>query len=209
MKQIHRPDSPRMSKDSSGCSVYALIDAALLRRFGLTLPEVGAFLQQEGISLAQYRDKESDDAEVAAALETLKKHYRGTLIVNDRLGLAELADGLHLGQEDLTAFDEDPRRAVRTVRERLGRKLFGLSTHNADEILRANTLDLDYIGLGAYRPTRTKKVTEIGGESLLEIARLSRHPVAIIGGVRWEDDFDAPIRYKVLGSALFERITAQ
>ena len=92
------------------------------------------------------------------------------------------------------------------MRERIGGKILGLSTHNREEIEIANTLDLDYIGLGAFRPTSTKEVESIGGEALLEIAKDSRHPVAIIGGVQWEDRFREPIRYKVLGSALFERM---
>ncbi len=194
---------------ANGCEIYALLDAALLERHGVSLERAAAFLQARKIPIAQYRDKEGKAADVAEALQELRRHYRGTLIVNDRLELAELADGCHLGQEDLAALDADPREAVRKVRERIGRKILGLSTHDAGEVRLANTLDLNYIGLGAYRPTATKAVSSIGGEALLEIARLSRHPVALIGGLRWEDAFDAPIAYKVLGSALFEKMVAQ
>ena len=194
---------------TESCEIYALIDAALLERYSVSLERAAAFLQARKIPIAQYRDKEGSSADVAEALQKLRRHYGGTLIVNDRLELAELADGCHLGQEDLAALDADPRTAVRKARERIGRKMLGLSTHNAQEVRLANTLDLDYIGLGAYRPTATKAVSSIGGEALLETARLSRHPVALIGGVRWEDAFGAPIGYKVLGSALFEKMVTQ
>jgi thiamine-phosphate pyrophosphorylase len=189
--------------------IYALIDRELLDRYHVGLEALLAFLDAHAIPFAQYRDKHGSDAEVARALETIRSHYRGTLVVNDRLSLASLADGLHLGQEDLAALDPDPASAVEKVRERIGEKLLGLSTHDAAEIAIANTLDLDYVGLGAYRPTRTKTDAVTRGEVLLEIARASRHPVAIIGGVRWEDTFPEPIRYKVLGSALFERMAAR
>jgi len=187
-------------------AVYALIDRELLERFRTDLAALGGFLEREHIPVAQYRDKRGSDDAVAQALKTLRRHYSGRLIVNDRLALIDRADGVHLGQEDLAALDPDPVMAVERVRARIGDKILGLSTHTADEILLANTLALDYIGLGAYRPTATKRDATARGETLLEIARLSRHPVAIIGGIRWEDTFEAPIRWKVLGSALFERL---
>jgi len=37
----------------------------------------------------------------------------------------------------------------------------GVSTHNLDEIVQANALNIDYIGLGAYRPTNTKKEAQV------------------------------------------------
>jgi len=188
--------------------IYALLDRELMERFGVTPEAAARFLQNAGITIAQYRDKEGSDERVAGTLERMRRHYFGTLILNDRLSLAELADGLHLGQEDLAAVDPDPSAAVRKVRERIGGKLLGLPTHDAGEIQIANTLDLDYIGLGAYRPTATKSDAAVRGVALLETAHLSRHPVAIIGGVRWEDVFAEPVRWKVLGRALFERIAA-
>jgi len=85
----------------------------------------------------------------------------------------------------------------------IGRKLLGLSTHNLSEIEEANRLDLDYIGLGAYRLTKTKSEANVGGEALLEAAKYSRHPVGIIGGVQIDDEFEKPILYKVIGSDLY------
>jgi len=192
--------------DRNGSGIYALIDRDLLLRYAVDPERIGAFLESREISIAQYRDKRGSDVEVSRALERLRRCYSGRLIVNDRLSLADRADGIHLGQEDLAAVDADPVEAVRKIRARIGDKILGLSTHNAEEIRIANGLDLDYIGLGAYRPTTTKSDAAVRGAALPEIARLSRHPVAIIGGVRWEDTFEAPIRWKVLGSALFEKV---
>ena len=78
---------------------------------------------------------------------------------------------------------------------------------NKEEILKANKMDLDYIGLGAYRSTTTKDVSSIGGEELLKIAKLSIHPVAIIGGVRLDDELD--VKYKVIGSDICKLISTQ
>ncbi|WP_457607827.1 thiamine phosphate synthase [Nitratifractor sp.] len=190
--------------------IYALVDRSLMEEYGLDFGTIGSFLERQEIGIVQYRDKEADDEAYAQRLTEFRRRYGGTIIVNDRLNLAPLADGLHLGQEDLAALDPDPAHAVAEAREIIDDRLLGLSTHNAEEIETANILDLDYIGLGAYRPTATKADAAVSGEGLLRLARRSRHPVALIGGVLWEDEFPVDtIRWKVLGRALFERMSAR
>ncbi len=80
----------------------------------------------------------------------------------------------------------------------------GISTHNKEEIEEANSLNVDYIGLGAYRQTATKEDASVGGEALIELAKISKHPVGIIGGVKMIDIFPEHIKYKVIGSGLYE-----
>jgi len=133
----------------------------------------------------------------------IRKYYKGILIVNDSIELIAYADGLHIGQEDIHAYSEDLLESVRLIRQKIGHKILGLSTHNKEEILEANTLDLDYIGLGAYRATSTKSEANVGGKALIEAAAHSVHPVGMIGGVKLSDDFEAPIVYKVIGSDLY------
>jgi thiamine-phosphate pyrophosphorylase len=139
-------------------------------------------------------------------LALIREHFEGILIVNDAVGLISYADGLHIGQEDLKTYSNDPLEAVRKIREIIGDKMLGLSTHNKAEILEANELDIDYIGLGAYRSTLTKSDASVGGAELIDLASLSRHPVAIIGGVRLVDSFPPTIRYKVIGSDLMRAL---
>ena len=67
----------------------------------------------------------------------------------------------------------------------------------------ANLLDLDYIGLGAYRATNTKEDAAPLQEQLDDLAALSKHPVAAIGGVRFDDMFEN-VSYRVISSALYE-----
>ena len=70
------------------------------------------------------------------------------------------------------------------------------------KILEANEMDLNYIGLGAFRNTSTKKdIVGVLGDSLDEIASKSRHFVAAIGGVKMDDKFKN-ITYHVIGSGL-------
>ncbi len=109
-----------------------------------------------------------------------------------------------MGQEDLAKIDKNFNIAVDLLRKKIGNKILGLSTHNAKEIELANSLELDYIGLGAYRATSTKSGVVISGSTLLEIAKLSIHKVALIGGVTLNDDFSnyPQIFYKVIGANL-------
>lgn len=133
----------------------------------------------------------------------IRENYDGTLIINDTIALIDYADGLHIGQEDIRAYSDLLSDGVAQIRQQIGKKLLGLSTHNKKEILEANTLDLDYIGLGAYRATNTKSEANVGGTALIEAASHSIHPVGMIGGVTLEDAFEEPIRYKVIGSGLY------
>lgn len=186
--------------------IYALIDSELLKKYNLDLKSVAKQLNNLNINIAQYRNKSGDLNDIAKDIQEFKSIFRGKLIINDYIELIDLADGLHIGQEDLREIAPNPKEAIRALRAKLSRKILGLSTHNLDEIKVANTLDLDYIGLGAYRLSSTKDVTSIKGEELLEIAKYSIYPVALIGGVRFEDNFGSEISYKVLGSALFEKL---
>ena len=156
-----------------------------------------------GASLIQYRHKEGDDAAKIKDLRHLKTLTSIPIIVNDALHLIDEADGVHLGQEDLLSIHPDKRKAALHVRDTIGSKLFGLSTHNKKEILEANTFPLDHIGLGAYRATNTKEVTHILGDSLADLALFSLHPVGAIGGVTLDDTI-ANVTYYVIGSGLYE-----
>jgi len=111
---------------------------------------------------------------------------------------------LHIGQEDIRKYSNDLAESVKHIRQKIDRKLLGLSTHDKDEILEANNLDLDYIGLGAYRATNTKSEANVGGTALIKAASYSKHPVGMIRGVRMDDEFEEPIIYKVIGSGLYK-----
>ena len=134
---------------------------------------------------------------------TIRDYYDGLLIINDTMELIDYADGLHIGQEDIRQYSDDLPEAVKMIRQKIGRKQLGLSTHNKEEILEANKLDLDYIGLGAYRATHTKSEANVGGISLIEAASYSMHPIGMIGGVTLDDRFEKPIVYNVIGSGLY------
>lgn len=184
--------------------IYALIDKETLLSKEVSLSEILQRLHTfPDIPILQYRNKSGSEEEKISDLQMIRKMYNGTVIVNDTIELIAYADGLHLGQEDIRKYSHDLDEAVKLVRNKIGAKLLGLSTHDKAEVLEANTLDLDYIGLGAYRVTDTKSEASVGGKTLLDAAKYSRHPVGIIGGVQLDDVFESPIAYKVIGSGLY------
>ncbi len=184
--------------------IYALVDQDTLEQKSISLEELLEHISLLDISILQYRNKSGSLAEKQEALKKIRQYFFGKVIINDTIELINEVDGLHIGQEDICLYSENKIDAVEMIREKISDKLLGLSTHNIDEINEANQLDIDYIGLGAYRSTDTKRDAKVVGDSLLEIAKLSKHPVAIIGGVRLEDEFDESISYKVVGSGLYE-----
>ncbi|WP_445924811.1 thiamine phosphate synthase [Leptodesmis sp.] len=108
---------------------------------------------QGGLTLVQYRDKESEDMvrlERAAELCNLCHQYQALFIVNDRvdLALAVNADGVHLGQQDIP---------LSLARQLLGsQRIIGRSTKNPEEMQRAIQEGADYIGVGPVYETPTK-----------------------------------------------------
>jgi thiamine-phosphate pyrophosphorylase len=186
--------------------LYALCDQNLLDTRGLSLDDFINIAIDHGAKIIQYRNKTTDYEYIKKQLTKIKKLYSGKLIVNDAYKLSDFCDGVHLGQEDLYSIHNDTNKAIEIVRGSFSSKdkIIGISTHNEQEILKANKYDIDYIGLGAYRGTTTKKdIKSILGDDIDRLASLSIHKVGAIGGVRLEDRFEN-ITYLVIGSGLIK-----
>ncbi len=183
--------------------LYVLCDYETLLKKNISLEKFIYLCKKKDVKIVQYRDKISSLEEQKTNLLYLKSQLNIPIIINDKIELIEFADGLHLGQEDLDKIHKDKKLAVKLVRLKIKDKLLGLSTHNEIEILEANELDLDMIGLGAYKNTNTKDVSTILGSKISYLAKISKHPVCAIGGVKVEDIIEN-IRFNVVGSGFYE-----
>ncbi len=183
--------------------IYALFDFELNQKKALSIEAFASLANRKKAIYLQYRDKVNSKKTKIENLKVLRHFYHGKLIINDDISLIDYCDGLHVGQEDLYAFSKDPIKAVKLIRKSIGDKILGLSTHNVDEILIANSLEVDYIGLGAFRDTSTKDVSMVLGKSLSKVASYSKHRVAAIGGVRIDDKI-RHVDFLVLGSNFYE-----
>ncbi|SFV75188.1 Thiamin-phosphate pyrophosphorylase [hydrothermal vent metagenome] len=183
--------------------LYALCDQDMLDARGVSLEEFIKRAKGHSAEIIQYRNKSGESPFVEKQLKKIRKLYDGILIVNDFIELVSFCDGVHIGQEDLLRINQNKKDAITYLREEfLKDKILGLSTHNELEILEANEFDIDYIGLGAYRTTQTKKdIQSVLGDSLDLLAAQSKHKVAAIGGVRLDDTFKN-VTYNVVGSGL-------
>jgi hydroxymethylpyrimidine kinase/phosphomethylpyrimidine kinase/thiamine-phosphate diphosphorylase len=134
-----------------------------------------------GVRVVQYRAKHQSPTERMAMAEQLQAACRASgakLIINDFPELAREvdADGVHLGQDDMS---------VGQARQLLGRdKLIGISTHNVDEALKAESHGADYVALGSVFATGSKDgAAVVGIDTLSKVRRAVRIPLVAIGGI--------------------------
>lgn len=183
--------------------LYALCDFGTILKKDLFLLNFVTLAKKYDAKVIQYRDKINSEETQIENLKYLKKHLDIPIIINDKIELINYADGLHLGQEDFEKIHKDKSLAIKIIRKKIGNKLLGLSTHNELEILEANDLDLDMIGLGAYRNTSTKDVSTVLGEKISYLAKISTHPVCAIGGVKVDERIEN-VTFNVVGSGFYE-----
>ena len=183
--------------------LYVLCDYETLVKKNISLEKFVNLCQKKDVKIVQYRDKISSLQEQKNNLLYLKSNLNIPIIINNKVELIEFSDGVHIGQEDLDKIHKDKKLAIKLLRLKIKDKLLGLSTHNEIEILEANELAIDMIGLGAYKNTNTKDVNTILGSKISYLAKISKHPVCAIGGVKIEDIIEN-IRFNVVGSGFYE-----
>lgn len=172
-----------MKCDKQAMTLYAVTDRAWVGRQNL-YEQVESALKG-GATCVQLREKELDDAgflEEAKAIRALCKRYHVPFIVNDNVDIAIAcnADGVHVGQEDMQAWD---------VRNRVGdAMIIGVSAHSVEEALEAVRNGADYLGVGAMFSTSTKTdVSVLPVDTLKAICAAVEIPVVAIGGIHKEN----------------------
>ena len=188
---------------TSSNELYALCDYETLQRKNLTVEDFISLVKSMNVKIIQYRDKISSNDVQIKHLKQINEKLNVLLLINDKVELVPFCDGIHLGQEDLEKIHENKAYAIKILRKKIKNKFLGLSTHNEYEILQANILDIDMIGLGAYRNTSTKDITNILGDKISYLCQISKHPVCIIGGVKLADKIEYA-NFNVVGSDLYE-----
>ena len=134
-----------------------------------------------GADIIQLREKllpDKDFVAIAEELLNLTARTEAILIINDRVQIAGQigADGVHIGQDDMGI---DEARAIFGEN-----KIIGVSTHNLEQALKAETSGADYIAIGPAFPTKTKDYEPaIGLKEAKAVAGSVKAPIFAIGGI--------------------------
>jgi thiamine-phosphate pyrophosphorylase len=144
---------------------------------------------QAGCKWIQLRMKDQPAGlilEYAMEAGRMCRQHGAKLIVNDHPGIALEAGayGVHLGLQDMP---------VRRAREIVGAEMIiGGTANTYEHVVQRMAEGADYIGLGPYRFTRTKKnlspVLGLGGiNTIMQSVSAGAIPVIAIGGILAED----------------------
>jgi len=169
--------------------VYPIVDLAC---FAAALDPMRAVIRfttdilTGGATVIQYRDKSGDASRMLSCARELRRATldRAALIINDRLDicLAADADGVHLGQDDLTP------QAARTTFDRVKsarNRWIGFSTHNLAQVQEADAMPVDYIAVGPVFATTSKANPDpvIGLDGVRRARAATMKPLVAIGGI--------------------------
>ena len=141
----------------------------------------GEELAAAGVTLLQYRHKFGSARRMLSQARELRERLGATvkLIINDRADLCVAAryDGLHVGQDDLSA--ESARRIIGLER------WLGVSTHNPEQLAEADKTSADYLAIGPIFATSSKVNPDpvVGLAGIRRARELTSKPLVAIGGI--------------------------
>jgi thiamine-phosphate pyrophosphorylase len=134
-----------------------------------------------GADIVQLREKELGRVEIERAAETFRRvadTFSALFVLNDDPELARAcdADGVHVGQDDVSAEQ---------ARELMGPDaIVGLSTHSEEQIAASAGRPVDYISVGPVWETPTKEGRPgVGTDLIAHAADHAPHPFFAIGGI--------------------------
>jgi thiamine-phosphate pyrophosphorylase len=168
----------------AGAQLYVLTDGGSAE---CAFAERVQSLIETGVHVIQLRDKRLDDRVLLERARLLRRvidqaDRQPLFIMNDRPDLAVLsrADGVHVGQEELSVHD---------VRQIVGpNTLVGVSTHDIEQARQAVQGGANYIGCGPTFPSGTKQFTDFPGlDFLRQVAAEIALPAFAIGGITLEN----------------------
>ena len=133
------------------------------------------------ISFFQLRLKKTSRKKILAIGKKIKKicsKNKVKFIINDDPFLARKigADGCHIGQKDI---------CIQKARKILQQKIIGITCHNSKKLIKKAIKDkADYIAIGAFFPSETKKTKFKANLGLLKYTKkITKIPIISIGGI--------------------------
>ena len=138
-------------------------------------------LKQKKVSFFQLRVKKETLKKkliIGKKIKKICKRYNVKFIINDDVFVAKKlnADGCHLGQKDMSIIK---------ARKLIGDKIIGITCHNSLKLSKiAIKNKADYIAIGAFNNSKTKKIKYRASINLLrKVKKITKTPVVVIGGI--------------------------
>ena len=162
--------------------IYLISPVKIRKSFYVDLIDV---LKQKKVSFFQLRLKKENfkkKLKIGRKIKKICKKFNVKFLVNDDVYLAKKlnADGCHLGQKDMNLLK---------AKKLIGNKIIGVTCHNSIRLAKiALKNKADYIALGAFYSSKTKKIRYRASINLLIKARkILKSPIVAIGGINFEN----------------------
>ncbi len=158
--------------------IYLISPNKIKKSFYDDLSEV---LKSKKVSFFQLRLKNTSYKKkliIGKKIRKICKNYKTKFLINDDVLLAKKlnADGCHLGQKDTE---------IVIARKIIKKKIIGITCHNSIKLAKlAIKNNADYLALGAFYASKTKKTNFKANLSLLKkITKITKTPIVAIGGI--------------------------
>ena len=158
--------------------IYLISPNKIYKKFFKDLQKV---LETGKISFFQLRLKKYSFKHkilIGKKIKNICKENNVKFLINDYPILAKRlgADGCHLGQKDMDIIK---------ARKLIGDKIIGVTCHNSIKLSKiALKNKADYIALGAFNNSKTKKIKFRASINLLrKVKNITKTPVVAIGGI--------------------------
>ena len=158
--------------------IYLISPIKIDKSFYQNLTKV---FKQKKVSFFQLRLKKESLKKrliIGSKIKRICKKFNVKFIINDDVMVAKKldADGCHLGQKDMDIIK---------ARELIGNKIIGVTCHNSLKLAKVAVKNkADYIALGAFNHSKTKKIKFKANTNLLrKVKKITKIPIVAIGGI--------------------------
>ena len=162
--------------------IYLISPTKINKSFYLDLINV---LKQKKVSFFQLRLKKvsfKNKLMIGKKIKKICQKFKVKFIINDDVLVAKRlnADGCHLGQKDMD---------IVKARKLIGDKIIGVTCHNSVKLVKvAEKNKADYIALGAFHHSKTKKIKFKASIDLIKkVKKITKTPVVAIGGINYDN----------------------
>ncbi len=158
--------------------IYLISPTKIYKSFYQDLTKV---LEQKKVSFFQLRLKKGTLKKkliIGKKIMKICKKFNVKFLINDDVFITRKlnADGCHLGQKDMNIIK---------ARKLIGDKIIGVTCHNSLKLSKIAVQNkADYIALGAFNNSKTKKIKYRASINLLKkVKKITKTPVVAIGGI--------------------------